>query len=72
MSPRLESLLDPERVAQCKANDALLERHGTPTVRRHPRSLSEAFPDVRARAIEPHVPPPLLRRFTLFIRRRFA
>jgi hypothetical protein len=29
------------------------EEHGYPTVRRYSRSLSEAFPDVRAQSVEP-------------------
>lgn len=33
---------------------------GWPTVRRHPRSLADAFPDVRAQFIEPPEPRPLL------------
>jgi hypothetical protein len=86
MSRRLESLLDGQRRADCAANDTALaccthrcyegracpDRHGTPTVRRHPRTMADAFPDVRANAIEPHEPFPMWKRFALFLRRRFA
>lgn len=83
MSERLESLLDPARREACVANDKLLEccthrcyegrdcpkRYGTPTVRRHPRSLADAFPDVRKQSFEHHIPPPLWARVRLFFRR---
>ena len=41
------------------------------TTRRYPRSLADAFPDVRAPAIEFHPSPSLWKRISLFIRRRF-
>lgn len=43
--------------------------YGFPTVRRHPRTLADAFPDERARFLEPHQPLSLVRRITLFLRR---
>lgn len=86
MSEGLESLLDPERRAQCEANDALLaccthrcyegttcpKRYGYPTARRHPRSLADAFPDVRKQSFEPHIAPSFWQRVRLFFRRRLA
>ena len=53
-------------------DDGAANDEGWPTARRHPRSLADAFPDVRASAIEPHIAPPMWKRIELFFRRRFA
>jgi hypothetical protein len=47
-------------LADCERYGCSGACHGTPTVRRYPRSLAEAFPDVRAEAIEPPEPRPWL------------
>lgn len=87
MSAGLESLLDPERRAQCEANDALLaccthrcyegrhcpNRHGFPTARRYPRTAGEAFRDASySDPWEPHIQLPMWKRVALFLRRRFS
>lgn len=46
--------------------------YGTPTVRRHPRSLADAFPEVRRQSFEPHVKPSFWHRVRLFFKRNFA
>lgn len=86
MSTHLESLLDPERRAQCKANDTLLAccthrcYEGTDcpkpipfTTRRFPRTSGEAFQDDSyVLGWEPHVAPSFWQRVRLFFRRRLA
>ena len=66
MSTCLDSLLDPERRAECDRNDVAMRTithaHLMGTTRKYPRSLSEAFPDVRAQAIEYHVAPSVWKR----------
>lgn len=40
----------------CEEGRSCPLRYGYPTSRRYPRSLAEAFPDVRRQAFEPHEP----------------
>lgn len=54
---------------ECDEGRACPKRYGFPTSRRHPRTLAEAFPDVRAAVFEPHQPLPLTRRIAMFLRR---
>lgn len=56
----------------CDEGRACPKRYGFPTTRRHPRSLADAFPDVRRQSFEPHEPLPLSQRIALFFRRHFA
>jgi hypothetical protein len=53
----------------CDEGRACPTRYGWPTVRRHPRTLAEAYPDIRRQSFEGHVRPPLLKRIALFFRR---
>jgi hypothetical protein len=61
MSAQLDSLLDRDRLADCLRNDIAMRTathaHLLNNVRRYPRSMAEAFPDVRAQAVERYVPP---------------
>jgi hypothetical protein len=60
-----------ENCFSCDQGRACPERaaDSNPTTRRHPRTLADAFPDVRAQAIEQHEVLPLWKRFSLFLRR---
>jgi hypothetical protein len=66
-----------KRPGMC-ARDPLCEdaycpgRYGFPTSRRHPRTMADAFPDVRRQFLERHEPLPIPRRIALFFRRFFA
>lgn len=45
----------------------IADRYGCPTTRRYPRSTAEAFPDVRAAAVEVHRRPGLVERLINYV-----
>lgn len=52
----------------CDEGHTCPHRAGYPTARRFPRTLAEAFPDVRAGAIEIHTRPALWSRLARMLR----
>lgn len=45
----------------------IADRYGCPTTRTYPRSMAEAFPDVRAAAVEVHRRPGLVERLINYV-----
>lgn len=53
----------------CRQGRDCPSRYGYPSSRSYPRSLADAFPDVRRQFLERHVPLTLFQRLAIFLRR---